>query len=143
MPHQGFGQEHLGHGHFGYGPIGGGSSLLLFGLSTLFWLALPLLIGWLAVRASARQPRVGERTVRVREVVRPSAIELARTLYVQGEIDVLTLEELLGPLLLAEQARERERRIREIRERGALREIGGGRLEAWEKGSRPALIEPS
>lgn len=107
MPHQEFGHEHFGHGHFGYGPMGVGSSLLLFGLSTLFWLALPLLIGWLAVRASARQPQIGGRTVRVREVVRPSAIELARTLYVRGEIDVLTFEELLGPLLLAEQARER------------------------------------
>lgn|SRR5690349_16466785 len=101
----------FGHGYFGHGPMGSGGDLLLFGLSTLFWVGLPLLIGWLAVRASARQSQVGEQRVRVREVARPSAVELARTLYVRGEIDVLTFEELLGPLLLAEQARERRAMI--------------------------------
>ena len=101
----------FGHGYFGHGPMGSGGDLLLLGLSTLFWVGLPLLIGWLAVRASARQSQVGEQRVRVREVARPSAVELARTLYVRGEIDVLTFEELLGPLLLAEQARERRAMI--------------------------------
>jgi len=89
----------FGHGYFGHGPMGSGGDLLLFGLSTLFWVGLPLLIGWLAVRASARQSQVGEQRVRVREVARPSAVELVRTLYVRGEIDVLTFEELLGERL--------------------------------------------
>src|SRR5690348_16838972 len=113
----------FGHGHFGHGPLGGGSDLLLFGLSALFWVALPLLIGWLAIRALARQPQFGARFVRMREVAKPSAVELARTLYVRGEIDVLTFEELLGPLLLAEQAHKRRAMIAEIEGSVNIRQV--------------------
>ena len=91
------------HGWWSGGPPPGAfpplAQALLWGVANLFWIGLFVTVIWAAVKA-ARMPDRRELASKAEDL---SALELLRSSYVLGQIDVDTFEEMLVPVLESEE----------------------------------------
>ncbi|HZC04007.1 MAG TPA: SHOCT domain-containing protein [Ktedonobacterales bacterium] len=104
MPGREFGPGYAGPGHMWIG-------LVFMGLSLLFWLGIPALLAWAALRWVAPRWRglagMSAMSGGMMQTAQPSAIETLRHRYALGEIDSTTFEQMVERIL-ASEARERQ-----------------------------------
>lgn len=85
--------------------------LAFMGLSLLFWLGIPALLVWAALRWVAPRWRglagMSAMSGGMMQTAQPSAIETLRHRYALGEIDSTTFEQMVERIL-ASEARERQ-----------------------------------
>ena len=104
MPGREFGPGYYGPGHMWIG-------LVFMGLSLLFWLGIPALLVWAALRWVTPRWRgmggMSAMSAAMAQPAQPSPIETLRHRYALGEIDSTTFEQMVERIL-ASEARERQ-----------------------------------